>query len=111
MRRLLPLLLVTAATLATTVAVGGEDAPVREGPRVLDPRDLGVGRLLPDVAYTDVDGNERRLSDHHGRTLVVLSRSVTCPLCKRYGPTLKGLVEEWSCASRRRLPTCRRIRP
>jgi hypothetical protein len=56
MNRLLPLALASAAVFvpaALLAAERGEDAPVREAPRVEDPRGLGVGRLLPDVAYTD----------------------------------------------------------
>ena len=88
-----------APLLATRVAAAperGADAPVREGPTVLDPRTRGIGRLVSDFAYTDVDGAKRRLSDHRGRTVVVLSRGVTCPLSKKYGPSLARLASAWS---------------
>ncbi len=35
----------------------------REGPVILRPAEAGIGRLIPDVAFTDIDGNAGRLSD------------------------------------------------
>ncbi len=85
--------------LVTTTVVAQPErdtaAPVREAPRVLDARTLGVGRLVPDFAYTDIDGKPGRLSDHRGRAVVVLSRGVTCPLSKKYGPSVARLAKEW----------------
>jgi peroxiredoxin len=84
------------APLALFAGERGEDAPVREGPRTLDPRGLGIGRLLPDVAFTDLDGKEGRLSDLRGKTVLVFARSVTCPVGKKYGPTMKRIAAAWA---------------
>ena len=56
-------LLLTAAVAAAVVA----DNPVKEAPRVLKPSEAGVGRLVPDVAFTDTAGKP-------GRSLLSLPR-------------------------------------
>jgi peroxiredoxin len=83
---------VAGAVLADAEEVA---APVREGPRVLDPREHRVGELVPDVAFTDADGKAGKLSDFRGKPLVVVARSVTCPICRKYGPRLAALEDEY----------------
>lgn len=71
-----------------------DDTPEPDGTFVLDepgvfeqPTDAinpdATGRELPDVALTDVDGAERRLSEFRGRPLVVNLWFSTCAPCKR----------------------------
>jgi thiol-disulfide isomerase/thioredoxin len=70
---------------------------VREGPRVLAPAAAGVGRLVPDAGFTDLDGREIRLKKLVGKKgLVVAFTSTSCPLCKKYLPTLTRLEKEYS---------------
>ena len=100
MKSLTPIVLAAAAAavfvpLALFATERESDVPVREGPRVEDPRGVGIGRLLPDATFTDVDGQDGRLSDLRGKTIVVFARSVTCPIGKKYGPTMKRLSDEW----------------
>ena len=94
--RLAALTVVAAASIGLA-ADGQEGAktPVREGPRVLDPRHVGIGALVADVGFTDLDGETGKLSDYRGKTLVVLARSVTCPLCRKYGPRLREIAAEF----------------
>lgn len=40
----------------------------------------GIGQRLPDVGLTTVDGHPVRLSDFAGRTVVIETGSVTCPM-------------------------------
>ena len=55
------------------------------GPIVQKPGDLGVGRLVPDVAFTDLSGQARKLSSFRDRKgLVLAMTSSTCPVSKRY---------------------------
>jgi len=84
------LAVVCLAWPASLVAQEGGD-PVRQAPRTLNAAEVGVGALVADAAFTDIDGKPGRLSDYRGKTLVVLARSTTCPLSKRYGPTQKAL--------------------
>jgi peroxiredoxin/mono/diheme cytochrome c family protein len=66
--------------------------PLQERPRVLSPAAAGVGRLVPDIALKNLDGQEVRLQSLVGaRGLVLAWTNTTCPLCKKYGPTLAKL--------------------
>lgn len=100
-----------ALTIAVTVALsfaaglaaaagpsaGGTDESVREGPRVLKAGEHGVGRLVPDVAFLDVDGKPGRLAEARGRRVtVVCMTGAGCPLAKKYGPTLADLSKRYA---------------
>jgi len=74
----------------------GDPAPVRVAPEVLDPRDHGIGRLLPDFEFVDVNGDRGRLSDYAGnRATVIAMHSVDCPLSKKFTPKLARLQEQY----------------
>lgn len=61
-------------------------------PALPRPAELGVGRQVPDVAFQDLAGRPHRLSDWRGQPgLVVAVTSATCPLSKRYLPSLAAL--------------------
>ena len=68
---------------------------VTSGPEILKPGDVGIGRMIADVAFTDMRGVERRLSDLKAKKGVVIAMtSATCPVSKRYLPTLATLEKE-----------------
>ncbi|MDA1195191.1 MAG: redoxin domain-containing protein [Planctomycetota bacterium] len=85
---LLALLVLGGALLAE------DDAPdVQERPRPLKAADYGVGALVPDIAFTDLDGKPAKLSDYRtARGLVIACTNASCPLCKRQGPKLARLA-------------------
>lgn len=71
------------------------DSP-REGPSILKPAEYGVGTLVSDVVFRDLDGKAQRLSEYaSGHPLVVALTSPTCPVSKRYGPTLAALQKQF----------------
>lgn len=71
--------------------------PVRQGPRILKPADVGIGRLVPDVGFTDITGKVGKLSDYKGSKLLVVAFTDTgCPLCKKYAPTLARIEKEYA---------------
>lgn len=71
--------------------------PLKDPPRVLRAADAGVGRLVPDVAFTDLAGKPGKLSDFKANKLLVVSLTNTsCPLCKKYAPTLARLEKEYA---------------
>lgn len=75
----------------------GPAEPVRQGPKVLKPGDRGVGRQAPDVAFTDVNGKAGKLSDYKDRKAVVVAfTSMSCPLSKKYAPTLARLEKAYA---------------
>ena len=63
------------------------------GPLIQKPGDLGVGRLIPDATFTDLQGQSHRLSSYKASKGVVLAMtSSTCPVSKRYLPSLVALA-------------------
>ena len=46
---------------------------------------------LPDLAFEDADGKPRKLSDWHGRTVLVNLWATWCVPCRREMPALDGL--------------------
>ncbi len=62
------------------------------GPLIQKPGDLGVGRLIPDATLTDLQGQSHRLSSYQASKGIVLAMtSSTCPVSKRYLPSLVSL--------------------
>lgn len=56
----------------------------------------GVGRLVQDVAFTDLQGRRHQLSefsDHPG--VVIAMTSTSCPMSRKYLPTLTALSHEF----------------
>lgn len=72
-------------------------ASLRQGPQPLRPGDRGVGRRVADTAFRDLAGTTHRLSlfARH-RAIVVAITSTSCPLSKKYLPTLAKLAETYS---------------
>jgi thiol-disulfide isomerase/thioredoxin len=74
-----------------------KDDPIRNGPKVLRDADAGVGRLVPDIAFTDLAGKAGKLSDFKSsKLLVVAFTDIGCPLCQKYAPTLVKLEKEYA---------------
>jgi mono/diheme cytochrome c family protein len=70
-------------------------AVLEERAEELDPRTTNVGRLVPDLAFTDVAGRAGKLSDSRGGPLVIAVRDVGCPVSKRTAPALARLEDEF----------------
>jgi len=66
---------------------------VQETPLKIAPLQNGVGRLAPDVAGTGIDGKAFQLSKWPGdrKLTIIAATSTSCPLCKKYLPTLADL--------------------
>lgn len=94
---------VDAVQKAALITVEPEQvAPLRQGPRRLTPGDHGVGRLVPNLELTAVDGSSFRLSDYSDRPAAVLAFTNTmCPLSKKYAPSLAALERD---AAQDRIP-------
>ena len=72
-------------TAAEVAAIFPDPPPARPG-------DLGIGRQVPDLPFTDLAGQAHRLSSAAGpHGLVIAVTSATCPLSKRYLPSLAAL--------------------
>jgi mono/diheme cytochrome c family protein/peroxiredoxin len=69
--------------------------PVMQGPKRIKPGDVGVGRQVADFAFTTLDGKQRKLSDWKAQPgLAIAFTSTTCPVSKRYAPSLARLEKE-----------------
>ncbi len=63
----------------------------------LKPAECGVGRILPDVPFRDIDGVAHHLADFKSNAATVVAvTSTSCPLSKRYLPTLARLEKIYS---------------
>jgi peroxiredoxin len=70
--------------------------PVRQAPKPLDPRQWRIGHLVDDIEFTDTEGKKGKLSDYKGKLLVVAITNASCPICKRFAPTLNELHAEYA---------------
>jgi hypothetical protein len=81
----------TPTTPATTGPTPTE-APVRQGPQPVRPGDHGIGRFVSDVSFVDLSGKIHKLSElTQTRVTVFAMTSTSCPLSKKYLPTLVDL--------------------
>ncbi len=80
----------TPASTAPAVA-----QPVTSGPRILKGGDVGVGRMIEELNFVDLQGAPRKLSEVAGKNgLVIAMTSATCPVSKRYAPSLATLEKD-----------------
>lgn len=87
---------VALALVLTLAAFAGAD-PIRQGPTILKPGDHGISSLVPDVTFTDLQGKQHRLSDYKNEKAVVMAMgSTSCPLSKKYLPTLAALSKDFA---------------
>ena len=71
-------------------------ASLKQGPKPIDGDLHGVGRWIPDVSFVTVKGKKGKLSDFkHKRALVVAFTGASCPLSKRFAPTLAAIEKEY----------------
>ncbi len=69
----------------------------REGPKQLKGSEVGVGRMMPDVTFTDVNGKTGKLSDFKSsKALVIGFTTTSCPVSKRYASTLAKLEKDYA---------------
>jgi len=69
--------------------------PVITGPKVIKGGDVGVGRQVAEASFTTRDGTVRTLSAlAAGKGLVIAYTSTTCPVSKRYAPSLARLEKD-----------------
>lgn len=73
------------------------DSSVPRRFRRLKPSDHGVGRIMPETAFRDIDGNHHTLAEcKTAMATVVAVTSTTCPLSKRFLPTLAKLEKHYA---------------
>lgn len=70
-------------------------APVREGPRVISASNAGIGLRVPDMELKTFEGKSICLKNLIGKNgLLIAFTNTTCPICKKYAPTLARLEQK-----------------
>lgn len=69
--------------------------PVQQAPRRLVAGDHGIGRYVADLAFVDLSGQGHKLSEFGARHVVLAMTSTSCPLSKKYLPTLASLAQKY----------------
>lgn len=83
--------------MIVAVPVYPEDAGTKETPRLVRPADMQVGKQIANFNFTDLAGKSHKLSDYQGKKyLVIAMTSTSCPLCKKYTPTLARLEQQYA---------------
>jgi hypothetical protein len=66
-------------------------------PRILDPAEAGIGKLVPDLELQGIEGQNHRLYGPVGRRgTVIVVRDPDCPVSRRYGPRISKLARQFS---------------
>ena len=95
------MLTLTVALILTMPAMwAADDLPNPTSPLApsspRDARELGVGAYVPDVHATGLDGVERGWRSGRGDKLTVIAlTSATCPLSKKFGPSLARIEQAY----------------
>lgn len=62
-----------------------------------DPNDHGIGRLVSDLEFVDLQGRSGRLSEEADcSALVVVMRDTGCPICKKVGPKIADIEQQFA---------------
>ena len=70
---------------------------IRQGPRTLPLEMQRAGRWVPDLSFVSIDGERGKLSDYEKKNaLVIAFVGASCPLSKKFAPTLAALEREWA---------------
>jgi mono/diheme cytochrome c family protein/thiol-disulfide isomerase/thioredoxin len=73
------------------------EAPVRQGPKLLAPGEHGIGRFVSDFEFADLEGVTKKLhGDPQTKLTVVAFTSTSCPISKKYVPTLVEIQRDYA---------------
>ncbi len=72
-------------------------ASLRQGPMRIVPGQHGVGQMIAELSLSDIDGQSMKLSDYRNHSAVVIAfTNTSCPICKKYTPTLAAIEDQFS---------------
>lgn len=84
------------AALVASQRQGRATDSIRQGPQRLRPTEHGIGRLIQPLTFTDINGQQCRYPHDlsPARLTVFCLTSTSCPLSRKYLPTLVHLSEQ-----------------
>jgi peroxiredoxin len=84
--------------LMCSIGAAQTDSNIRRGPRPLLAGEHGVGNLVADVAFRDLLESELRVEQlaKERRAIVFALSSTSCPLSKKYFPSLVSLAKKYA---------------
>ena len=86
----------TNPTTPKNVDANQTEDSVRQGPRMVQPGVHGVGKQIPNLTFTDITGQQHKLSDFSDHKAVVFAMTGTgCPLCLKYAPSLAQIEQQY----------------
>jgi mono/diheme cytochrome c family protein len=89
--------LALTAFCLTSPVFAADPKSIREAPVVRHAATLGVGRMMPNVTVTDIHKVQAPLASLVGeKGLAICLTSTSCPVSKKYGPTLAKLEAEFA---------------
>lgn len=84
---------VVASRIRKQTAATPSAPDLSKSARALKPSDHGVGRFVSDMAFKDLKGSDHKLSDAgDAKFTVIAMTSTSCPLSRKYLPTLAELT-------------------
>jgi mono/diheme cytochrome c family protein/thiol-disulfide isomerase/thioredoxin len=88
-RQLISWMVLLLSLAAWTKHTKASDSQVRQGPKLLIPGEHGIGRYVPELEFIDLNGDSKRLhKDSQNLLTVIAFTSTSCPISKKYLPTL-----------------------
>lgn len=85
------------ADKAEPAAKSDKPDPTKNAPKVLRAAEVGVGRMVADVGFTDLAGKAGKLSDLKSNKLTVVAfTNTTCPVAKKYAPSLARVEKDYA---------------
>lgn len=65
----------------------------RSRPLLFEMRNLAIGKVVPDIVGRDLDGKRFKLSDYHGKVVMLSYWATWCPHCMALVPHERALVK------------------
>jgi mono/diheme cytochrome c family protein len=68
--------------------------PIRKGPQPIKPAEHGIGQLVKAFSFSDINGEQHTFGSEHAAQLTAFCfTSTSCPLSRKYLPTLAKLSQ------------------
>lgn len=90
------LIVLTVVLVPAVPSAAAEQSPDSRSARLLKPAEHGVGQFIADLEFQDLQGRMLRLSDfRQSKALVIAMTSTSCPLSRKYLPTLTAMAQQY----------------